>query len=79
MNTLHENLRYLWQYLAELSFEWEMFQKKICIEKIKSHFMFNNVLPKIVPLKRQVEKYCTAELAMDDNKIPRMRLACWIT
>jgi len=53
-------------------------EKKI-VQKIESHFMFRNFLPKIVPFKRHVEKYCTAELAMDDTKIRRIRFTCWIT
>ena len=32
---------YLWQYLAEFFIEWEMFQIND-VEKIKTHFIFNN-------------------------------------
>jgi hypothetical protein len=36
-----------------------MFRKK-AVEKIKTHFVFNNVFPKIVPFMRYVAKYCRA-------------------
>jgi len=45
----------------------------------KTHFMFNNFVPKIVPFVRQCENYCTAGKVTDDNTIQRMRFACWIT
>jgi hypothetical protein len=38
-----ERFLYLWQYLAEFFLEWEMFQVKVG-EKIKTHFIFNNLL-----------------------------------
>jgi len=44
----------------------------------KTHFMFNNFVPKIVPFMRQCENYCTAGKATDNNMIQRMRFACWI-
>jgi len=47
--------------------------KKKIIQKLYAHFMFNNVLAKIVPFIRYMEKYCRAEKATDDN----MAL-CWI-
>jgi hypothetical protein len=34
---------HLWQYLAELFLNWELFQTKV-LEKIKTHIFFNNVL-----------------------------------
>jgi len=46
---------YLWSYLAELFLEWEMFQTKV-VGKIKTHFMYSNVSPKIMPLMRSCGK-----------------------
>jgi hypothetical protein len=47
--------------------EWEMFQKKV-LEKIKTHFMFNNFFPsKIMHLWDNVEKYGRANQATHDN------------
>jgi hypothetical protein len=59
---------HLWQYLAELFSEWEMFQIKF-VKKMKTHFVFCNSPPpppKIMPFKRRanVEK-CGG--AADDN------------
>jgi hypothetical protein len=70
---------HLWQYLAEYFLEWEIYQTKF-VEKIKTHFMFNNFLfRKSCRLWENVEKYGTARQATDDNIIRRMRFACWIT
>jgi len=44
---------HLLQYLAEFFLESEMFGTKF-VEKIKTHFMSSNMLPKIVPFLR----YC---------------------
>jgi hypothetical protein len=33
----------LWQYVAELFLEWEIFRMKL-VEKIKTHFMLHNFL-----------------------------------
>jgi len=38
-----------------------------CRESQNTHFMFNNFLPLIVPLRNSVEKYCRVGLATDDN------------
>ena len=50
-----------------------------CTENQNTHFMFNNVFPKIVLFMRYVEKYVTARQATDVNIIRRMRFACCIT
>ena len=34
-----KTLSRLWQYLAEFLLEWEMFQKKKVVEKIKTHIL----------------------------------------
>jgi len=49
-----------------------MFQAEV-VEKIKTHFIFNNLFfslspfPKIVPFMRHVEKYSTAIQAKYEN------------
>jgi hypothetical protein len=48
---------------------------KSCREK--THFMFGNFSPNIMPFWDNVEKYCRARRGTD-NVIRRMRLACWI-
>jgi hypothetical protein len=53
--------------------------EKYCREIQNTHFMLNNLSPKIVPLCDKVEKYVKARQATDDNIIRRMRFACWIT
>ena len=42
---------HVWQYLAEFFLEWELFNKKV-LEKIKTHFTFNNLGLKIVTFLR---------------------------
>jgi hypothetical protein len=48
--------------------DWETSQTKL-VEKIKTRFMFNKLLPKIVPFVRSCEKLRTVEQATDDNII----------
>ena len=40
--------------------------------------MLNNFFPESCRLRDNVEKYCRAEQATDDNIIRRMRIACWM-
>jgi hypothetical protein len=42
---------HLWQYLAELFLEWEVFRERVA-EKINTRYMFYNLFPKIVPFMR---------------------------
>jgi hypothetical protein len=37
------------------------------VEKIRTVFLFNNLLPKIVPFMRYVEKYGITRLTTDDT------------
>jgi hypothetical protein len=47
--------------------ELEMFQAKVA-EKIKTHFMFNkSIFKKSCHLRGNVEKYCSAGQAIQDN------------
>ena len=46
-----------------------------CRENQNTHFMFNNIFPKIVPLGDNVEKYGAARQATDDNTIQHMSFA----
>ena len=58
----------LLQYLAEAYSEWEMLQTNI-VEKMKKHFMFNSIFPKLVSCLR----WYRAVLITDENIIWRMR------
>jgi len=51
MGTLRQDLYTFFKYLAEFFWEWEIFQIKL-VEKIKTHFMYNNGFPKILPFVR---------------------------
>ena len=55
-------------YLSQFSLEWKMFQTEI-VEKIRKHFMLSNFM-KIVVLWDNLEKYCRAVEATDDNVTP---------
>jgi hypothetical protein len=46
-----KTLSNLWQYFGEFFLEWEIFQNKV-VEKIKTHFIYSNIFPKIVPFMR---------------------------
>ena len=71
---------HLWLYIAEFFLEWEMFQTKV-VEKIKTHILCSITFffRKSCRLWYNVEKYCTAGQATDDDIIRRMRCACRIT
>jgi hypothetical protein len=60
--------------------EWEMCRTKV-VEKIKTHCIIDNFFffRKSRRLRDNVEKYSTARLVVDDNIMPRIRFACWIT
>ena len=65
MGTLHEDFSHLWQYLAELFLEWEMFQIKV-IEKIK-HILYSVTFSrKSCRLWHNVEKYFSVRDASDN-------------
>ena len=68
---------HLWQYLAELSSELEMFLTKNCRENQNTHFMFKNFLPKTVPFIWQCGKSGSARQVTDDT-IRRMSVPCCI-
>ena len=54
-------------YLAQFFLEWEMFQTKV-VQKIKTHILCSVTLSrKSRRLWDNVEKYCTAGQATDDN------------
>jgi len=66
---------HLWEYLAEFFLEWEMFQTEV-VEKIKTHILLSvTFLRKLCRLWDNVEKYCRAAKATDDN-IGRTRIVC---
>jgi len=51
---------------------------KSCRENQNTHFCSNLFSAKSCRLRDNVEKYCRARQATDDNKIRRMRIVCWI-
>ena len=60
------DIRFL-SYLAQFFSEWEMFQTKV-VEKIKTHILCSvTFFRKSCRLWDNVEKYCTAGQATDDN------------
>ena len=75
--TLKINI-HLRSYLAQFFLEREMFQIKL-VKKIETHILWSIPLfRKSCRLWDNVDKYCRSRLATDDNKIRRMRIACWI-
>jgi hypothetical protein len=54
-------------YLAELFFEWEMFQLKVVKQNQNTYFMFSNFFWKSLLLWEYAEKYGGAREATDDN------------
>ena len=42
---------HFWKYTSKFFLEWEMFQTEFA-QKIKTHFVFSNFFPKIVPFIR---------------------------
>jgi len=51
---------------------------KSCRKIRNTHFVFNNIFPKVVPYMRHVQKYGKARQTTDDNIIRSRRFACWI-
>ena len=70
---------HLFQYLAELFLEREMFQTNVA-DKIKTLILGSIVSSwKLCPLWDNVEEYGRAGETTGDNKIRRMGIASWIT
>ena len=70
---------HVWKYLSEFFLEWNVSDKS-CRENQNTHFMFGNFFFLTnCAILWQYGKYGKAGLATDDNKIRRMRPACWIT
>jgi len=57
---------HLW-YLAEFFLEEEIFQTKFVV-KIKTHFTFGNIFPKIYRFRGNMEISCRTSQATNDNK-----------
>jgi len=60
---------HFWSYLAELFLEWEMIHTEVVEKNTKNtHFMFNSFFfLKSFRKWNNVEKYCRAGQATDDN------------
>ena len=75
--TLHDNM-YICDSISLTHFlEWEIFQTEV-IEKIKTHFMFNNFFRKSCRSWDNVEKYGRARQTTNYNMIHSVCFACWI-
>jgi hypothetical protein len=63
-----KSARQFWSYLTYFFLEWEMFQTKV-VEKIKTHILrsLTFLFPKSYRLWYNVEKYCRAGQATDNN------------
>ena len=61
-----KNTRHFLLHLAQFFLKLEMFQTNI-VKKIKTHSVFNNFFPKIVPFMRQCGKFYRAGQAKNDN------------
>jgi hypothetical protein len=68
---------HLWQYLAEF-LEWEMFETKV-VDKIKTRFVFKNVLRKSCRSWDNVAECGRFRQATDDKIIRSTRFTCWVT
>jgi hypothetical protein len=69
---------YLWQYLAELFLEWEIFEINV-VEKIKTHILCSINVSECravneIKLKSEMQTDAT-----DDIIMWRMRFACWVS
>jgi hypothetical protein len=66
-------------YLAQFFLEWQMFQTKV-VDKIKTHILCSIMFfLENCPLWDNVEKYCIAGQATDNNVNGHVCIACWIT
>ena len=66
-----------WKNLIQFFLEWKTAQTKV-VKEIRTHILCSiTFFFLILPLWDNLEKYCTAGEATDDN-IWRMRIACWI-
>jgi len=58
--------------------EWEMFQRKVVVKIVTNILCPITLFRRSCRLWDNVEKYCTAGQATDDNVIGRMPVECWI-
>ena len=64
---------HFWSHFSQLSLEWEMFQTKV-VDKIRTHFVLSNIVPKTFRLWENVEEYGRAGQATDGS----MAQAHWL-
>jgi len=67
----------LLQYLAEF-FQLEIFQTRVERKYQNKHFMFKYPPPENHAMCEIIWKNAVDVLATDDNRIRRMRVACWV-
>jgi hypothetical protein len=68
----------LWQYIAELFLKLEVIHTKV-VEKINTHFTFNDIFRESWRLRNDVERYSKAGEATDENILRPMSFKCWIS
>jgi hypothetical protein len=68
---------HLWSYVAQFFLEWKIFQSKF-VEKINTHFMFNNFFLENRAVCEMMWKN-TVEPGRPQMTIRCMRIICWIT
>ena len=69
-----QTFSHLWQYLAELFLEWEMFQIKL-VEKIKTHIVYSaTFFRKSCRLGDNLEKFWGARESADGNMVAHCML-----
>jgi len=69
----------LWQYLAELLLEWELFQTKVVEKNQNANCTFGNIFLQSWHLWNNVGKYGRGGQTTDGNTIECLRFACCIT
>ena len=77
LGTLHEDLRTFMTKYPSVLLILRSVSGKSCRENQNTPFSFNNFLRTSCRLWDNVEKFCTAEEATDDNTLRRIRCSYW--
>ena len=78
MGTLHEN-QYTFMLFRLILLTMGNVPDKSFRKNHKTHFMFSNLFPEIMPFTRFGKNMVQPDMPPDDNVIQRMRFACRIT
>jgi hypothetical protein len=77
MGTLHEDL-FTVMVSCWILLTMRNVSDKCCRENQNTHFMLKNFLQQLYHLWDNVEKYCKARQATDDNIMQHLRIVCWL-